>query len=105
MALSNFFRFRSFLEGSTGAGGGFSALGLLKTKSNKIPHFDFCFHLISTLAIAFSKGAVVAAAELFFFFFALVLEAVGTNGSEDAGARPGMEEEEEVEEAGARPGM
>ena len=41
----------------------------------------------------------------FFFFFALVLEAVGTNGSEDAGARPGMEEEEEVEEAGARPGM
>ena len=65
----------------------------------------FPSHLISTLAIAFSKGAVVAAAGLFFFFLALEVEAVGTNGREDEGARPGMEEEEEVEEAGASPGM
>merc|ERR1719234_1816502 len=85
MAFSSFFRFRNFLEGSTGAEGGFSAfLGLL----------------ISTLAIAFSKGAVDAAAGPFFFFLALVLEAVGTNGSDEEGARPGMEEEEEP-----KPGM
>merc|ERR1719234_2777862 len=79
MAFRSFFRFRNFFEGSTGAGGGFSAfLGLL----------------ISTLAIAFSKGAVDAAAGLFFFFLALVLDAVGTNGREEEGASPGMEEEE-----------
>ena len=57
------------------------------------------------MAIAFSKGAVDTAAGLFFFFLALVLEDVGTNGREEEGARPGMEEEEEVEEAGASPGM
>jgi len=67
----------------------------------------FCHNLISTLDIAFSKFAVVAVAVavagLFFFFFAFVLEAAGTNGSEEDGARPGMEEFEAA--AGAIPGM
>ena len=65
----------------------------------------FWHNLISTLDIAFSKCAVVAPAGPFFFFFAFVLEPVGTNGREEEGARPGMEEEEGVEAAGASPGM
>ena len=55
--------------------------------------------------IAFSKDVVVTVAGLFFFFFALLVEAEGTNGREDDGANPGMEEEELDAGVGASPGM
>ena len=67
--------------------------------------FYFRHHLISTLDMAFSKGAVVAAAGPFFFFLALVLEPGSTKGREEDGARPGMEEEAVEETEGASPGM
>ena len=55
--------------------------------------------------IAFSKDVVVTVAGLFFFFFALLVEAEGTNGREDDGANPGMEDEELDAGVGASPGM